>query len=372
MRRKVPTLALPSLPKRLASKKTESRAQTLFRFLQKVGIANRKAQPQTFYSLREVAHNFSLPISMVRNVFVLLEEEGIIGRVRGSRTVLHGRKFDRHLYVRGVVGLPVSIFQFCAFADYRTFITQIRRQLRSRGFMPAAIFFERDEIKGNLIAQYLFEAKADSVIWFSPDRQARETLALLGDAGVRVTGVSDYVLPSMRCRYEIRRENALRSLVRAWLALGLTSTVVVSEARRRSAVDEERCLAASVDEKLPSEIMIIGESALKRAVGALSRRQNRGIFLTASAAAFCAARAPRVLWDLMQKRRVALVDGPVGLFFGDIPAAPVDIITVDWGALTSRIVDDLISQAAWEKKESLVFHAEAHLRVPLNRICHEI
>lgn len=363
---------MPPLPKRLTGKRSEGRRETLHRLLRGIALKHRRAQPQTFYSLRQVSGNFALSTSLVSRVFLLLEEEGLIGRIRGSRTVLHGRKYDRHLHVRGVVGLPVSVFRFSAFTDYRAFVIQMRRQLRSHGFMPAAIFFERGESKGDSLAQYLHEAKADAVIWFSPDRECRETVALLRDAGVRVLGVSDYVFASIPCRYEIRRENALRSILRSWRAAGLTSTVVVGESRGRSAVDEERCYAASADEKLPSEILTVEENQLKRALGSLLQRGNRGILLTASAAALCAMRAPGALWELMEKRRVALVDGPASLLFGNVPAVPVDLITVDWTAVTSRITSDLISQAAWEKSKSLVFHAETHLRVPLNRFCREI
>jgi len=56
------------------------------------------------------------------------------------------------------------------------------------------------------------------VIWFSPDRSRRETVATLRDAGVRLVGVRDGGLPSIPCRYEIRRENALRTILRRWRA----------------------------------------------------------------------------------------------------------------------------------------------------------
>lgn len=238
--------------------------------------------------------------------------------------------------------------------------------------MPAAIFFERDEINGDLLAQNLLEAKADAVIWYSPDRECRRTLALLRDAGVRVIGVRDWVLPPVPCRYEIHRENALRAILRAWRAAGLTSTIVLGEPRGRSAIDEETCHSASANEKLPSEILTVKENQLRRTLGRLLRKENRGFLLTASAAALCAVRAPHVLWDLMEKRRVALVDGPISLLFGKVPAVPVDLVTVDWEGVTGHITADLISQTAWEKKKSFVFHGEANLRVPLNHFCHEI
>lgn len=363
--------ALPLLPKRLARGKVANEGRALLQLLREIALTHRNAQPQTFYSLRQVAENFALPVSLVGRVFRHLEEEGLVGRIRGSRTVLHGRKYDRNLHVRGVVGLPISVFRFAAFAEYRAFITQMRRQLRQRGFMPAAMFFERHETKGGLLTEKLLEARVDSVIWLSPDRECRVTVESLGDAGVRVLGVSDYMFVSIPCRYEIRRENALHAILREWHAAGLTSTIVVSEPRGRSALDEERCHAASAEEKLPSRMLLLEEARLKRMLKALAREKS-GILLTASAAALCVLRVPEAFWQLMQKQRVALVDGPFSLLFARVPAVPVDLITVNWQDVASRIVRDLITQAAWTKTEPFVFQAEAQLRVALNRFCYEL
>lgn len=120
------------------------------------------------------------------------------------------------------------------------------------------------------------------------------------------------------------------------------------------------------------KLLTIEEGHLKRALNTLSRAEKRGIMLTGTAAALCAVREPEALWKLLQNRRVAFVDGPISLLFAKVPHVPVDLITVDWPGVAGRIVDDLVTQAAWNKSESLVFHAEAQLRIPLNRFCHEL
>jgi hypothetical protein len=372
VRNKSPGHSLPPLPKRLTLKKAENTVGALLSLLREIALSNRTEQPQTFYSLREVAQNFTLSVSIVSRSFLLLEDEGLLGRIRGSRTVLHGRKYDRKLHVRGVVGIPVSIFRFSALADYRALILQLRRQLRRRGFMPAAVFFERNEIRNGSLTSNLLQAKVDTILWFSPDRECQATVAAVRDAGVRVIGVNDNVLPSIPCRYEIRRDPALRAILRQWRASGLTSTVVVTEPRGHSAVEEERCRVMSEDELLPAETLTIGEGQLKRVLTALFRRENRGILLTGSAAAFCAVREPEAFHDLLRKCRVALVDGPISMLFARAPVVTVDLITVDWKTLASCIVSDLITQAAWRKSGSLLFEAQAQMNVPLQKFCHEI
>ncbi len=348
-----------------------TRSAALHRLLRKIALKHQRAQPRTFYSLREVANSFTLPTSLVARVFSLLEEEGLIGTIRGSRTVLHGRRYDRHLHARGILGLPVSVFRFAAFADYRAFTTQLRRQLRRRGFMPAAIFFERHEI-GSLLAESLFEAKVDTVVWFSPGHECEKTVAILRDAGVRSIGVNDGGLSPIPCRYEIRREKALRTLLRAWRGAGLTSTILLVEARGHSHSNDETCRVASEDEGLSSEIVLLPGTHLSRVVTLLSRKENRGILLKRSAAALLALREPQLFWRLMQTHRAGLIDGPISVLYSEIPPVSADLITVDWKTLAGSIVSDLISQAAWTKAKPLPFQAEAQLRVPLNRFCHEI
>ena len=237
--------------------------------------------------------------------------------------------------------------------------------------MPAAMFFERQETKEGLLTEKLLEAKIDSVIWLSPDRGCRETVKSLGDAGVRVLGVSDYMLTSIPCRYQISRGNALRTILREWRTAGLTSTVVVGDPRGCSALDEERCRAASVEEKLPCRMLLLETARLRQTLKALPRERS-GILITGSAAALCALRTPHAFWQLMRKRRVALVDGPISLLFAKVPAVAVDLITVNWQSVAGRIVSDLITQVAWTKTEPLVFHAEAQLGVALNRFCREL
>ena len=100
--------AFAPLPAKLKREKAESRSEALLRVLRRIAIAHRTEQTQTFYSRRTIAGHFKLPLSLVSRVFLRLEEEGLLSRIRGSRTVLRGLKHDRRLHVRGVVGLPVS------------------------------------------------------------------------------------------------------------------------------------------------------------------------------------------------------------------------------------------------------------------------
>ncbi len=363
---------LPRLPRRLGRKNGETPSEALFRFLRRVARSSRRSQDRTFYSLRELAGHFELPLSSVNRVFARLETEGLLGRVRGSRTVLHGRKLDRHLYVRGVIGIPVSLFRFSAFTGYREFVTLLRRKLRRRGFMPAAVFFRREEIRGDFLAQSLLEARADRVVWFSPPREAPETVAVLRDGGVRVVGVADSVSSVIPCRYQIQREEALRRILREWRAADLISTVVVTAERGASPADEESYRLMTEEELLPSAVVTLERENAQRTLRGVWRSEQCGILLTKSGAAFLAVREPETFARLTKERRVALVEGPISVSFAAVPAARVDLVVVDWEKVTERIVADLIDPAPLSDSGRIVFKAASRLRVALERACHRL
>ncbi|MBA3609410.1 MAG: hypothetical protein H0W43_13040 [Chthoniobacterales bacterium] len=363
---------LPRLPRRLSRRNGETPAEALFRLLRGIARSSRRSQDQTFYSLREIAGHFDLPLSLVSRVFARLETEGLLGRVRGSRTVLHGRKLDRHLYVRGVVGIPVSLFRFSAFAGYREFVTLLRRKLRRRGFMPAAVFFRHEESRGNFLAQSLLEAQADTVVWFSPPREAPETVSFMRDAGVRVVGVAESVSNVIPCRYQIQREEALRKILREWRVADLASTVVVTAERGGSPADEESYRLVSNEELLPSTSITLDKDNAQRASRVIWRSERCGILLTKSGAAFLAVREPEIFARLTKERRVALVEGPISVTFAVIPAARVDLIAVDWEKVAERIVADLIDPAPLPAAGRIVFKAATRLRVALERGSHRL
>lgn len=50
--------------------------------------------------------------------------------------------------------------------------------------------------------------------------------------------------------------------------------------------------------------------------------------------------------------------------FAKLPDAKVDLTVVDWQFVAEQIVNDLISQAAFQSARPTIFEAEAKLRVP--------
>ena len=83
-------------------------------------------------------------------------------------------------------------------------------------------------------------------------------------------------------------------------------------------------------------------------------------------------RAPEAMTELIRTHRVGLIGGPVNMPFAKLPDVRVDLITFDWQLVAKRIVDDLTTQEAFQDTGAVIFQAEAHLQVPLNRIAQDI
>jgi hypothetical protein len=72
------------------------------------------------------------------------------------------------------------------------------------------------------------------------------------------------------------------------------------------------------------------------------------------------------LTELLQQNRVAFLNGPVSMPFAKVPEVRVDLVAMDWQLVAERIVNDLISQDAFQLSGPAIFESEAKLRVRLS------
>ncbi len=367
MARKKVTRALAALPSRRALEKAHHKTETLTDILREVAVRNQHDQPRTFYAVREVASHFRVPVSTVSKTYKQLEQEGLLSRVRGSKTILQGLHFDRQLKVRAFVGFPASLSAFVTLQDYRTFFIRIRRELRLRGFAAATAFFEPAEAASDVLSQRLKAYEVDTVIWFQPGKDARTTALHLADLGIRLLGVANGASSSIPCRYQVRRESAIRSLLTQWKQQTANRVVIVEAKDQRSSAMGETVRTILDDLEIEWSVATYGTQRSESFLRELQRKKTDGIIFPSSALAsrFC-FRAPGAVADLLQAHRVAFLNGPVSMPFARVPEIKVDLVTVDWHRVAQRIVDDLISQDAFQGPGPTIFEAEAKLCVPLS------
>src|SRR5436190_21273143 len=153
-RKKVPR-ALTPLAARRRLEQAHHKTEELTEILREAAVRNRREQPRAFYSMREVSSHFQIPFAVVSRVYDKLGQEGLLTAVRGSKTLLQGRRFDRQLRVRAFIGLPASLSAFVTIQAYRMFFIKIRRELRVRGFATAMVFFEQQEARTAILTERL-------------------------------------------------------------------------------------------------------------------------------------------------------------------------------------------------------------------------
>jgi hypothetical protein len=372
MARKKIVRKLPPLPKGPVLRAKDHKAERLLEILRGIAVANQKEQPQPFYPVRDVARRFQVPVSTVARVYDRLEEEGILSSIRGSRTLLQGLGAARHISVRSYVGMPAAVSYFVALQNYRTFFIRTRRELRARGFAVTTVFFEPRELETAGLEEKFKKYGVDTVLWYLPDVAARDAVARLRDQGVRFICISEGGSAPIRCHYEIHRANAINAILKDWRAKDRIKSVVIVRGLKRSAAAEERLAALLEDQEVACESVKPGNQQLERFLESLGDDRSRGIIFPAWAASLCGFRAPEALIQLMNRSRVAFVDGPVTMPFTKVIEAPVDLVTVNWQLLAERVVDDLTAGDGLESGEPIIFEADPHLRVPLSEFAQSI
>lgn len=366
MARKKSSVDLPALPKAPRFSSGANATAQVRTIVRGFAEAHREEAPRAFYSLRTVADHFRVPLSTARQVFQSLSREGLLVQLRGSQTVLQGRSADRNLTVRGVIGVAARTSQFAWSLDYQSFALHVRRQLRRRGLISALAYYE-PKADADTLVERLQQTRADTVLWYLPDRLARDTAAQLGDLGIRTIAVSDGAMPSIPCRYAIEREQAIRTIMRDWQASGVKSARI-AQAEGQPTFGADR--ASDVCEELGVETVraTISSDGVEQFVTACIESAAQGVVLLGAAAALCHMRAPQLLQRLLVRCRVALVDGPVAAPLTERLTGPADLVLVEWQAVAKELADDLAMGAVMDGSDQVRFHAAAQLRSNLQNL----
>lgn len=365
---------LEPLPRATTLKSNQNRTGSLLQILRSLALKNQREQPRVFYSLREVGNRFNVPISTVVKIYRDLEQEGLLSRVRSSKTVLNGLRASRRVSVRGLVGLPTLTSHFLTIPDYRRFLICIRRELWLRGFATTMFFVRDHEVADGTLTDQLKSHEVDTVIWFQPGRSARESILRLSDMGVRAIIISEVGTPGIPSRYFIWRETAIEALLKDWRdRKSVREIIMVNSGIFRSTVTEEVSRLILQALEIESVIQIFSHEDSSVFLRDLCRIKTNGIiFPVAGLVSMFAFRNPDELIELTRSRRVAFIDGTFDIPFAKIPDVPIDLVTVNWQAVAESIVNDLITREAFDGNRYTTFQADARFGVPLNTICDEV
>lgn len=372
-RKKLPR-ALGRLPNSSRPPKDDHYGNRLLEILRRVALQNQKEQPQTFYSVREVAKRYEVPISMVAKIYRQLESEGLLSRIRGSKTVLQGLHYDRRLRVRAFIGLPASLSNFVTIQDYRMFFIRMRRELRLSGFATAMLFFQPEELQSSALSDRLRAYEIDTVLWHLPPPEAKDTFLRIRDAGIRMVSICEGAQSEIQSRYQVKRQTAVTKLLGEWKAKHSVKKIAIAESlTERSATNEDILRRVLRELDLESVSITLRGTGTATFLNALRKAKVDGIVFPSSAlASRLCFRRPATVTKLFRSKRVALLGGPVNMPFAELPDVEIDLVKVDWRAVAKIIVGDFITQRAFKNLLATVFEAEAFLRVPFSRFAQKL
>jgi hypothetical protein len=335
----------------------------LLKTLRRFAVRNQTNEARAFYPLRDVACYYGISISSVDRAYSQLEEEGLISRIRGAKTVLQGKAASRRLMVRGFIGMPVYLPHFITLHDYRSFLIEARQEFWRRGFVTSHVFFEPFTSNPSQLADMIKHRSLDTVIWHAPGTLARETVLILRDRGVHVVGINaDNSNPPIRCQYRIQREAALATILDDWQADRAIESIRVVQGPRESARAGAELEEAIEERSIPFETVRLATEGMDSFFKECEANHHAGVILLSMAAAFLCCRAPERLLALSNSRRIALLHGLVSVPFAQPPKATFDLIAVDWGKVAGRIVSDQIAKRTGDSVNPTIFEAQAFLR----------
>lgn len=356
----------PPLPKGVGFKSKQNKGLQLLHILREHALKYRSREPQAFYPIRDLSRHFKVPVSTVARVYDELEAEGILVSVRGSRTLLQGSSSGRHLSVLGLVGMPALTPAFVTLHDYRAFFIRMRRELRARGFAVATVFYNQAQLRQcNRLVEQMEKQDFDIVLWYEPNREARETISRLRDRGTQVIGISDRFPASIHCRYEVRREAAILSILQDWRSRAEINSVIVIASEQGSVETVESFEALAAEKQLSCEVMRPTRQNVGNFLDSIPIGKDQAVIFPGRAAALFTFRAPDSLARLISRGRVAFIGGGISIPFAKIPDVNADFVVVDWQLLAEQIVTDLITRKAYDRAKTTVFEASAFLAAPL-------
>jgi hypothetical protein len=363
MARKKTEHGLPVLPKVPTVTATADHTSRLLKVLRRVAVSNQRNEAQSFYPVREVAERFRMPISSVVRVYSQLEKEGLLSRIRGSKTMLTGRCGPGKLMVRGFIARPARLSSFMALQDYRMFFTQTRHAFRKRGFVTTNVFFQDDKKGPDVLLQSIKQGNVETVLWYLPDVHAKETILRLSDMGIRVIGVCDRGWSAIPCQYRIYKEIAIRTILQEWQCHEVKS-IKVLRTGNKCVLGEARLERLLHESSIPYETVRLTSESVQTILHSVCLDHSGALILPAAAASYLSFCAPQLLVQLLQACRVALIDGLVSIPYAEAPDAKIDFVTVDWEKVAERITWNVMAREN-HLMEPERFEAKAYLRVPL-------
>jgi hypothetical protein len=262
---------LPTLPQldegTFRSVGAKEKATVALQMLRKAAATNRSSKSRRFYSIRVVAKHFALPTTTVTRMYRQLREEGLLGAIWGSRTIIEPVNFDSDIRVKAVVGLPISLRWFSTTYGYRLLVSSLQEELWAHGFCPRTVFYKDDSAEMSLAVETLCSYHVNLVIWIAPSRQARLSAARFRDRAVPCINLHNEPPLNGDPGYFINNRTAMLQALRMWKSLGISEVILLGQDNRN---ERKVMMLRAALQQLEFRLSMRQECSNRNATGAIA------------------------------------------------------------------------------------------------------
>lgn len=321
----------------------QSKQRTLLHEMRRAAKKLRKPSPVSFYSMREVADFFSLPLRTVAIVYEQLEREGLLNRLRGSQTMLAGKKAAPRTTVRGVVGLPFWLFSVAVSPYGSELLIELGERFRKVGFVTDFIFFRTGEDCRSAFAERMLHHNLDLVIWQTPHQLSSQVLLSLHDRGVRQIIVQSPETP-LNVPATVYHQNwhpAYQEMAKAWAAAQVRKVFVPKPAYLPSHFALKGFSSILNASGISVEIIEgTAENFLEKTSAACSQKKCAIAFMDLQSADSICNSYPQQMETIAKKTKVGFCRGRVRIPYFFQRGVRADVIAFSPSEIAQQLVED--------------------------------
>ncbi len=347
---------------------TDSKQQVLTDALRAVARRFRAQKSRSFFTMRDVAAFFSVPLRTVAITYERLEREGLLTRIRGSKTLLTGKDVTLASPVRAVVGIPLWLHAIVVSPFSRHLHVELEERLRAHGFVADIIFFREEEVISPDFAERLLLHNLDIVIWHTPHPLATQTLLRMSDRGVRQILVvpSDNPASINLPTYIQDWQNAYTALAKAWHGKGIRNVIIPETMYLPSKRAMNNCMTTLQSSGLKTQMVKCSAKTIREEVHRRGAKSSGVAFLDQVGADEVCNEEPVILEEIMHMSRIAFCRGRIRVPYFNHRKGVADFVAFSPGEIAERLVNDLQLNSSVRQNPIPRFYAKYHDALPFH------
>ncbi|MGE9290043.1 MAG: hypothetical protein ACQKBT_03580 [Puniceicoccales bacterium] len=166
--------------------------------------------------MRQASEALAVPLRTVTHAYKTLEQEGLLIRIRGSRTVLRGNTHKRKQANTFTVGVPIWLEGFSHFQYRRDILMNLSDDLCHHSIATDPVFFRGQEDFSYRFIDRLLSHQLDACLWIQPVHWHYNLINTVKDHGIQNIILTDAELEFLPSQSIVDRTEAYQTVFRDW------------------------------------------------------------------------------------------------------------------------------------------------------------